>query len=222
MHSFEKQQWSFGVHCWYLHADAHKQTLPRHIHTLSLALNRFAFLAGRDSVAIMYYLMNSLNENPNINKLHVLRSLFTQIVSVFVLYVSECATIYSSEREEGRKNIRKMNDFREERGKTYSWIARYRLHSNFIYVQFFKRKIIHREREIRYENTFSSKHTYRSSKNINFNSMLARNINIFKFNLISVIDDDGNEWPTATNPKFCTQLWPSPYPLSIWNTRAFK
>lgn len=52
--------------------------------------------------------------------------------------------------------------------------------------------------------------TYRSSKNINFISISARNMNIFWLSFISVTDDDGNECPTATKPKFCTQLWPSP------------
>lgn len=146
---------------------------------------------------------------------HCLRKLFR----FFFECVWMCIDLFEREEE---KTFERWMIF-EKRGKTYSWIARYRLHSNFVYVQLFKGKK-HRKRgkKIKNENSFSSKHTYRSSKNINFNSMLARNINIFKFNLISVIDDDGNEWPTATNPKFCTQLWPSPYPLSIWNTRAFK
>lgn len=61
---------------------------------------------------------------------------------------------------------------------------------------------------------------YLLSRNISFRSMLARNINIFWCNLISVIADGGNEWPTATRPRFWMQLWPSPY--SDLNMRAFK
>lgn len=52
--------------------------------------------------------------------------------------------------------------------------------------------------------------TYRSSKNINFISISARNMNIFWFSFISVTWECGSECPTATNPKFCTQLCASP------------
>lgn len=52
--------------------------------------------------------------------------------------------------------------------------------------------------------------TYRSSKNINFISISARNMNIFWLSFISVTWECGNECPTATKPKFCTQLCPSP------------
>lgn len=41
---------------------------------------------------------------------------------------------------------------------------------------------------------------YLASKNMSFKSRLARNMNIFECNLISVIAWGGNEWPTATRP----------------------
>lgn len=64
--------------------------------------------------------------------------------------------------------------------------------------------------------------THLASRKISFMSMLARNINMFWCSLISVIAEGGSEWPTATRPRFWTQLCVSPYPLSTWKTRAFK
>lgn len=63
---------------------------------------------------------------------------------------------------------------------------------------------------------------YLSSRNISFNSILARNMNIFWLSLISVTAEDGSEWPTATSPRFCTQLCVSPYAFSTLKMRVFK
>lgn len=41
---------------------------------------------------------------------------------------------------------------------------------------------------------------YLASRNMSFKSKLARNMNMFECNLISVIACGGNEWPTATKP----------------------
>lgn len=125
-------------------------------------------------------------------------------------------------RKKHRKLFENWMIFRTEEKIIYIWIAQYFIYTCILFMFSLGEKN-NKERKIwSVWIWIFLVNTYRSSKNINFNSMLARNINIFRFSLISVIEDDGNEWPTATNPKFCTQLWPSPYTLSIWNTLAFK
>lgn len=81
----------FGVHCWYLHAEANQ----KHHHKVE------AFTNGRDCSAIMYFSMNSISKIQI--SMNVVGKLFTQIAiqlcSVWSIYKQKPENIFKIARK---------------------------------------------------------------------------------------------------------------------------